>query len=246
MVVRKRKHIPVHRLIPNLVTIGALCCGLSAIRFALLDRWEMAVTLIVIAAFLDGIDGSIARLLKATSNFGAQLDSLSDFVCFGIAPALVLYMWVLEDVKRLGWGLVLFFAICCGMRLARFNTSLMEEQKEAWQAHFFTGVPAPAGGLLAMLPLILTLQFHNGIFDQPWLTAVYLPVIGLLMISRIPTFTMKGRRIPHRFMLPVMLGAILLVVGFVIETWAILSALSVLYLGSLPFSYRQSRRHVKT
>ncbi len=238
----KHKLYPIHRLIPNIVTLGALCSGLSSIRFALIDRWDMAVALIIVAAFLDGIDGSIARLLKATSNFGAQLDSLSDFVCFGVAPALILYMWVLEDLKRIGWGLVLFFVICCGMRLARFNTTLIEQHKEDWQKHFFTGVPAPAGAVLAILPLILTLEFGNTIFANSWFSAIYLPIIGVLLISRLPTFTMKGRKIPHNAMLPVMVVAILLLVSFVVETWITIITLSVIYLLSIPFSYAQSRK----
>jgi len=245
MVLKKKKHIPVHKLIPNLVTIGALCSGLSAVRFAMLERWDIAVTFIVIAAFLDGIDGSVARLLKATSNFGAQLDSLSDFVCFGVAPGLVLYMWVLEDIKRYGWAAVLLFAICGAMRLARFNTSLMEAKKEPWQSHFFTGVPAPAGAILALLPLVLTFQFGHGVFDEPWLIVGYLPVIALLMVSRLPTFSTKGKRIQHQFMLPVMLLAIILLVSFIVEPWATVAALSLLYLASIPFSYVQAKRFVQ-
>ena len=240
--VKRKRNFPLHKLIPNIVTLGALCSGLSSIRFAMIERWEIAVTFIVLAAFLDGIDGSVARLLKATSNFGAQLDSLSDFLCFGVAPALVLYMWALQDIKRFGWGVVLLFAICSSMRLARFNTSLMEEKKEAWQDHYFTGVPAPAGALLAILPLVLTLQFGEGMFDNPWLVIGYLPFIGVLMVSRLPTFALKGKRIPTRFALPIMLLAVFLLVSFVIETWATLAALCVLYLLTLPVAYQQSRR----
>lgn len=244
---RKRKpHFPIHKLIPNLVTLGALCSGLSAIRFAMIDHWEMAVTFIVVAAFLDGIDGTVARLLKATSNFGAQLDSLSDFVCFGVAPALVLYMWVLEDIKRFGWAVVLLFVICCGMRLARFNTSLMEEHKEPWQSHYFTGVPAPAGALLAMLPLVLTLKFGPGMFDQPWMVIGYLPLVGILLISRLPTYSAKGKRIQTRYMLPFMLIAIVLLVSFIVETWITLACVGCLYLLSIPVTALQAKRFQPT
>lgn len=243
----RERHFSLYRLLPNLITIGALCSGMSAIRFATLEKWELSVTFLVIAAFLDGLDGRIARLLKATSNFGAQLDSLSDFVCFGVAPALVLYLWALQGIKGLGWALALFFAICCCLRLARFNTSLMEEKKEAWQRHFFTGVPAPAGAMLGLLPLFLTLQWDNdwrSFLPLPlkWIVAIYLPIIGILMVSRLPTYSLKGLRITHSYMLPAMLAAVLLIVGFIVETWTTIAILDGLYLCSLFFSYAQSRR----
>lgn len=241
------RQFSLYKLLPNLVTIGALCSGMSAIRFAMLEKWELAVTFLVIAAFLDGLDGRIARLLKATSNFGAQLDSLSDFLCFGVAPALVLYLWALDGIKGLGWAIALFFAVCCCLRLARFNTSLMEEKKEPWQHHFFTGVPAPAGAMLAILPLLLTLQWGDDWremipFSLPWIVAIYLPNIGILMISRLPTYSLKGARITHAYVLPAMLAAVLLVVGFIVETWATIAIIDGLYLITLFFSFAQSRR----
>lgn len=244
------KHFSLYKLLPNLVTIASLCSGMSAIRFAMLERWELSVTFLVLAAFLDGLDGRIARLLKATSNFGAQLDSLSDFVCFGVAPAFVLYLWALQDIKGLGWALALFFAICCCLRLARFNTSLMEEKKEAWQNHFFTGVPAPAGAMLAMLPLVLTLQWDSEWMEltglsQKWLVACYLPLIGILMVSRIPTYSLKGLRVTHHYILPAMLIAALIVVGFMIEPWASLAVVDGIYLATIFFSYAQCQQMKK-
>lgn len=244
------QHFSLYKLLPNLVTIASLCSGMSAIRFAMLERWELSVTFLVLAAFLDGLDGRIARLLKATSNFGAQLDSLSDFVCFGVAPAFVLYLWALQDIKGLGWALALFFAICCCLRLARFNTSLMEEKKEKWQSHFFTGVPAPAGAMMAVLPLVLTLQWGNDWQEyfpiaEKWLVAGYVPLIGILMVSRIPTYAMKGVRVTRGYILPAMLIAVLIVVGFMIEPWASLAVIDAIYLTTIFFSYAQCRRMKK-
>ncbi len=245
------QHYSLYRLLPNLITIGSLCSGMSAMRFAMLEKWELSVTFMVIAAFLDGLDGRIARLLKATSNFGAQLDSLSDFLCFGVAPAIVLYLWALQDIKGLGWALALFFTVCCCLRLARFNTSLMEEKKEAWQKHFFTGVPAPAGAMLALLPLVLTLQWDNEwreFIPLPLkcIVALYLPVIGILMVSRLPTYSLKGLRITHAYILPAMLVAVLLVVGFIVETWTTIALLCLFYLTSIVPSYLSSKRFKST
>ncbi len=241
----KPRKLPVSRLIPNLITIGALCCGMTAMRYALLDNWNLSVTFLIIAAFLDGIDGRVARMLKATSDFGAQMDSLSDIVCFGVAPAVMLHLWALQDIKRFGWAIALFYTVCCALRLARFNTSLMEEHKEEWQKHFFTGVPAPAGAILAIVPIILSLQFGREVlvFSHAWVIAVYLPIIALLMSSRLPTLTMKGFSIPTHFVLPTMLASIALIVGLIIETWVVISALSTLYLISLPITAWQARRY---
>lgn len=241
----RSKKTPIARLVPNLITIGALCCGMSAMRWALLGNWEMAATFLLLAAFLDGIDGRVARMLKATSNFGAQMDSLSDIVCFGVAPAFIMHQWALQDVKRYGWAVALFYTVCCALRLARFNTSLMEEKKEEWQKHYFTGVPAPAGAILALLPLIVTLNFGVGVLpvERGWLMMGYLPCIALLMSSRLPTFTLKGHSVPTGWVLPMMLAAIALILGLIVETWLMVTVLSFLYLASLPLSaWRASRR----
>lgn len=243
----RERQFSLYKLLPNLVTIGSLCCGMSAVRFAMLDKWELSVSFLLIAAFLDGLDGRIARLLKATSNFGAQLDSLCDFVCFGVAPALVLYLWALDGIKGLGWALALFYAVCCCLRLARFNTSLMEEKKEKWQNHFFTGVPAPAGALLALLPLVLTLQWGNDwmefiSLEKQWIVAIYLPLIGILMVSRLPTYALKGVRVTQPYILPAMLVAVLLVLGIMIEPWASLAVIDAIYLLTIFFSYAQCQQ----
>ena len=244
----QRKHrslttLPISRLFPNMFTIAGLCAGLSAIRFAMAGRWEIAVGLIVAAAIIDGMDGRLARLLKATSNFGAQLDSLADFISFGVAPAVVMHMWVLHEIKGLGWAITLFFAVCTALRLARFNTSLIEDKKAPWQGQFFTGVPSPAGGLLCLLPLVLSLEgFDYDVTSTPAFCAVYIPIIAVLMASRIPTFSGKRSRIRHDMVLPVMLLFGLFITAFMIEPWNTMAFCSMLYLLMIPVSvwrYRQ-------
>lgn len=233
---------PISRIFPNMITLAGLCCGLSSIRYAMLERWEVAVAFIVAAALLDGLDGRLARMLGATSLFGAQLDSLSDFVCFAVAPALVMYMWQLHEIRGIGWALVLFFAVCGALRLARFNTSLMEEKKQPWQQKFFVGVPAPAGGTLCLLPLVLGFQSDHTLTLPPAVTATYMLLIAVLMASRIPTFAAKHVRIEPEMILPFMLGAGLLVVLFVIEPWWFMIMASLIYLGAIPLSIRRYRQ----
>lgn len=232
---------PISRLFPNMITIAGLCCGLSAVRFALAGRWEVAVGFVLFAALIDGMDGRVARLLGATSTFGAQLDSLSDFICFGVAPALVMYMWQLHDIRGLGWAVTLFFVVCVALRLARFNTGLSEE-KEPWEKQFFVGVPSPAGGMLCMLPLIVTLQFEGDLAPHPLLTAAYVVFIGALMASRIPTFSGKKQRIKPESILPFMIFSSVILVLFIIEPWLSLIVLSVGYLISIYFSRRRWHR----
>src|SRR6201994_5188615 len=149
------RRIPVRTLVPNVITLLALCAGLTAIRMAFENRYVLALAAIVFAAFLDGIDGRLARFLKGTSRFGAELDSLADFVNFGVAPALILYFWGLHDLKSAGWIAALVFATCCGLRLARFNVMIDDPNKPAWAADFFTGIPAPAGAITRLLPIYL-------------------------------------------------------------------------------------------
>lgn len=239
---RKLREQPISRLFPNMITLAGLCCGLSAIRFAMLGRWEIAVGFILAAAIIDGMDGRIARMLGATSVFGAQLDSLSDFLCFGVAPVLVLHIWQLHDIRGLGWAVVLFFAVCTALRLARFNTALYDENKEPWESQFFVGVPSPAGGLLVLLPLIISLQFEGGLDLPPALTACHVVLVGSLMISRIPTFSGKRQRIKHETILPFMILCSAVLVFFIIEPWLLLALLSFAYLGSIYFSIRRWRQ----
>ena len=232
---------PLSRLFPNMITLAGMCCGLSSIRFAINERWELAVTFIIAAAIIDGMDGRVARLLGATSEFGAQLDSLSDFVCFGVAPALVMYIWLLHDIRGIGWAVTLFFVICTALRLARFNTGLVIKPKYSWAGQFFTGVPSPAGGVLCLLPMIIFLQTEEQ-YLPPALVASHLVMVGALMASRIPTFAGKNLRIPHDRILPFMIGAAFLIVLLIIEPWLMISVLSGVYIASIYFSIRRYRK----
>jgi CDP-diacylglycerol--serine O-phosphatidyltransferase len=237
---RKLAEQPISRLFPNMITIAGMCCGLSAVRFAIMGRFEIAVGFILAAALIDGMDGRVARMLGATSVFGAQLDSLSDFLCFGVAPALVIYMWGLHDIRGLGWAVALFFVVCTALRLARFNTALFDDQKEPWENQFFVGVPSPAGGMLCLFPIIFSLQFD---FILPSaLVACHVVFIGSLMVSRIPTFSGKKQRIKHETILPFMLLCSAILVVFIIEPWLSLIILSLGYLGSIYLSIKKWRQ----
>jgi CDP-diacylglycerol--serine O-phosphatidyltransferase len=232
----------VSALIPNLLTIGALCAGLTAVRFAFLGRWEHAVAAILFAAILDGLDGRMARLLNATSKFGAELDSLSDFVSFGAAPALILYLWGGQFVGGVGWAAALFYAVCCALRLARFNTMLGDPNTPAWARYYFTGVPAPAGACLAILPLMAGFEF--GVYPSfaPWVTVGFLTGAGALMVSRLPTFSTKQMRIPRALTVPALVLAAVFVGALATAPWATMLAAGAAYLVSIPFSVILQRR----
>ena len=208
---RRFKAIPVRTLLPNLITLLALCAGLTAIRVAVENRLELALAAVVFAALLDGIDGRIARMLKGTSRFGAELDSLADFVNFGVAPALILYFWGLHDIKSAGWIAALVFAICAGLRLARFNVMIDDPNKPVWAGNFFTGIPAPAGAITVMLPIYLSLLGVSDGLITAWLTFFYTLAIALLMVSRLPVFSGKrvGKRVPPEMVLPVFVLVVL-------------------------------------
>jgi CDP-diacylglycerol--serine O-phosphatidyltransferase len=228
----------INRLIPNILTLLALCAGLTAMRFALEQRFQLAVIAIVVAAVLDGLDGRIARLIGATSRFGAELDSLSDFVCFGVAPALVLYLWVMNHGGRFGWAVVLLFSVCAALRLARFNTALDDASRPAWTFNYFTGVPAPAGAGLAILPLVASFETGPGWFDHPWLIGAWTILVAALMVSRIPTFAFKRLRVAHWMVLPILLVVGIIAAGLAAEPWFTLLGIGLLYLGSIPLAWR--------
>src|SRR6266550_7868893 len=181
--------IPVRTLVPNLITLLALCAGLTAIRLAVEDKLEWAVAAIVFAALLDGIDGRIARMLKGTSRFGAELDSLADFVNFGVAPALMVYLWDLHELKSAGWIAAMVFAICTGLRLARFNVMIDDPNKPAWAAKFFMGMPAPAGAITVLLPIYVYFLGMPRLPGTAIFTFVYTSAIAVLMVSRLPVFS---------------------------------------------------------
>lgn len=233
----------VNRLIPNVLTLAALCSGLTAIRFALRGEFRLAVIAIIVAAIFDALDGRVARRLGVTSQFGAELDSLSDFLCFGVTPALVLYLASLKDGGALGWVVTLMFPICSALRLARFNTGLLADTPPpAWTGSFFTGVPAPAGALLALIPLVVSFEAGAAWPRHPLVVGLTLVCVGGLMVSRLPTFSFKKGRIPRHLVLPTLLGAALVMGVMASSPWIGLSLLGLVYLGLIPFSWMAYRR----
>ncbi|MEQ8320990.1 MAG: phosphatidylcholine/phosphatidylserine synthase [Rhodospirillales bacterium] len=231
-----------NKLIPNILTLMGLASGLTSVRFALLEQWEFAAMAVAVAALLDALDGRVARLLKGASKFGAELDSLSDFVCFGVCPALILYLWAMQDAGRWGWIVCMLFAMCCGLRLARFNVALDDPNKPNWAGQFFTGVPAPAGAGLVLLPMILSFILGDTFFRSPGTVAIWELATGALLISTVPTFSFKASRIPRAWFLPVMIIIAVTVTFIVSAPWWTLSAVLILYLGLMPVSIRRYRR----
>lgn len=242
---RQFRRIPVRTLAPNLVTLLALCAGLTGIRMAFENRYGLALAAIVFAAVLDGIDGRLARLLKGTSRFGAELDSLSDFVNFGVAPGLILYFWGLHDLKSAGWIAAMAFAICAGLRLARFNVMSVDPDRPAWAANFFVGVPAPAGAIIVLLPIYAAFL---GLPRSPfltWVTLAYTLAIAALMVSRLPVFSGKriGTRVPPEMVGPVIILLVLFVALLIAYPWIILTIGTLCYLASLPFGWVSYRSY---
>ncbi len=241
-----------NRLIPNVLTLLALCAGVTAMRFALEGAWGRVVLAVLAAAVLDALDGRIARALRATSRFGAELDSLSDVVCFGVAPAMIVYLWSLHSARGLGWALALLFAVCCALRLARFNTALeSDEPQPAWARNYFVGVPAPAAAGLALLPLVLGLQFGETLFSHPLVTGPTMVAVSALMVSRIPTFAFKRVQVPGRYVVFALLGAGAMIAFLISEPWATLAVIGFVYLASIPYAAfvfrrreRENRVHV--
>jgi CDP-diacylglycerol---serine O-phosphatidyltransferase len=238
---RRFRPIPVRMLVPNVITLLAICAGLTAIRFSTEDRMGLAVGLIVFAAVLDGIDGRVARMIKGQSKFGAELDSLADFVNFGVAPGLILYFWQLHELKNGGWIAAMVFAISGGLRLARFNATMDDPNKPAFAANYFTGVPAPAGAITVLLPIYLA--FLGLPMPPATLTALYTLLIAFLMVSRLPVFSGKTvrMRVAPEMVLPVFVSVIFFIALLVGYPWYILSVGSVLYLLSLPMGWKSYR-----
>ncbi|MGA7803312.1 CDP-diacylglycerol--serine O-phosphatidyltransferase, partial [Bradyrhizobium sp.] len=244
---RRFRPIPVRMLVPNVITLLAICAGLTAIRLSTEGRMDIAVYAIVLAAFLDGVDGRVARMIKGQSKFGAELDSLADFVNFGVAPGLILYFWQLHELNNGGWIAAMVFAISGGLRLARFNAAIDQPNKPAFAANYFTGVPAPAGAITVLLPIYLAFL---GLPKPPaTLTAFYTLLIAFLMVSRLPVFSGKSvrMRVPPELVLPVFVSVILFIALLIGYPWYLLSAGAVLYLLGLPLSwksYRGQARHL--
>ena len=234
------REIPFRMLIPNLITVLAICAGMTGIRLAFENRFELAVAMVLIAAFLDGLDGRVARLLKAQSKFGAQMDSLADIVNFGVAPALVLYVFILDQARSFGWIAAIVFAIAAGLRLARFNVISERTAKPAWQSYYFVGVPAPAGALLVLLPVYL--GFLGFPIDRTtgFAAAAYTMFIGFLLVSRVPVYSGKGISggVRRDLVMPFILVAVVYVSLLMSFTWETLTVTALAYLASLPFGAR--------
>ena len=233
---RRPRGIPLRAVVPNAVTALALCFGLTGVRFAIADEWERAVAAIVIAAVLDGMDGRIARMLNGSSRFGAELDSLSDVIAFGVSPAVIIYLWALQYFEKFGWIFALAHAVCAALRLARFNAAIDVEEQPHKSAGFLTGVPAPAGAGLALLPLYLWLWTGEELFRQPWLVAPWTALVAFLMISNLATFSWTSLRLRSH----VRLGALVVIalVGGALFSapWPTLSVAAILYALLIPFS----------
>jgi CDP-diacylglycerol---serine O-phosphatidyltransferase len=242
---RQFRRIPLRLLAPNLVTLLALCAGLTGIRMAFENRYGLALAAIVFAAVLDGIDGRLARLLKGTSKFGAELDSLSDFVNFGVAPALILYFWGLHDLKSAGWIAGLAFAICAALRLARFNVMSEDPNRPAWAANFFVGIPAPAGAIIVLLPIYAAFLGLPRSSFLTWVTLAYTLLIAGLMVSWLPVFSGKrvGTRVPPQMVGPVIILLVLFVALLIAYPWIILTIGTLLYLASLPLGWASYRNY---
>ena len=241
------QEIPLRMLIPNLITVLAICAGLSGIRLAFEHKFEIAVVMVLIAAFLDGIDGRIARRLKAQSKFGAQMDSLADIVNFGVAPALVLYAYLLDRAGSIGWIAALLFAIACGLRLARFNVLDEDTERPVWQADYFVGVPAPAGAVLVLLPVYL------GFIGMPlnvlgaFISSGFTVLVALLLVSRLPVYSGKtaGKKIRGDMVMPLILAVVFYVLLLATYTWQTLTASAIAYFAFLPWSFTAYARRAR-
>jgi len=222
-------------LLPNILTIGGVCLGISSIKFSIEGNYSLAVTLILLAAILDALDGRIARLIKGTSDFGKELDSLTDFVSFGIAPVFLLYFWELNQYGKLGWAITLIYSVCCVLRLARFNLTKLDETQE-WKNNFFEGIPSPAGGLLILMPLIYELTNLNFGLDikntAPYLTTI----VAILLVSKIPTFALKKISISSKTTVFLLLAIGIIFISLLFYTFETLLAFGAVYLISIPVS----------
>lgn len=237
-----------HKMIPNMITLSALAAGMTSIKFAIAERWEAAVLAIVAAAFLDAIDGAAARLLKAQSKIGAELDSFSDFICFGVAPALVVYLWSMQAAGKWGWPVALVFTMAVTLRLARFNVACEETTLNNPLCKYFVGVPSPTGAGLCLLPMIVSFQAEGtmmGFVRDPQLTTVWALVVAGMMVSHIPTFSSKQIRVPYRMRFLVLAAFGIFITGLINEPWPTLTLMGVAYLLLLPFGVRHYNRKAR-
>lgn len=237
----KLRSLSFNRVFPNMLTLLALCAGLTAIRYGFNGQWERAVLAIVIAGMLDGVDGRVARLLRGTSKFGAELDSLADAVSFGVAPAMVMFLWAMNGAGSIGWAICLLHAICAVLRLARFNT-MVGQDLPTWAHNYFTGVPSPGGAGIAILPLIFWLMTDQAIFAHPAVAGIFLVASALLMVSSVPIYSGKHIRLRPQLVIPLMVLVGILAGFLVTEPWATLSFVGLVYLATIPLSVWSYRR----
>jgi len=233
---QKLKHFGAKNILPNMITVLALSAGATAIRFAIEGRWNAAVIAIVIAGVLDGMDGSVARLLKSTSKFGAELDSLSDVISFGVAPAVLLYMWSLSGIKGLGWVIALAITICCALRLARFNSNLDDDDEPRKKAGFLTGLPSPVAAGLALLPVMATLEYGQGFYSKPEFVGFYSALICFGMISKFSTYAFRTLIIKKEYLVPLLLVFGLFAASITTYGWTMLILVGFFYILSIPVS----------
>lgn len=237
----------IHKFIPNILTLMALAAGLTGIQYAMDSNWALAVIAIVIAAVLDTLDGATARLLNATSEFGAQLDSFSDFLAFGVAPAMILYLWVLEESGKIGWIAMLVFAVASAMRLARYNIT-QQPTTGVWSKGFFAGVPAPAGAGMAFLPLFVWLlepSFFEQFAAANTMVGLWVIFCAAMMVSRIPTWSSKQIKIPAKMAMPMLALVAVIIAALIQAPWPTLTIMSLTYIATIPFSIRHFRKIVK-
>lgn len=241
---RRFRPVPLRLLIPNVITLVALAVGLTSVRFAIEGRYDYAALAIIVAAVLDGVDGRIARLLKGTSRFGAELDSLADFVTFGCATGLILYFWILKDLKTVGWVACLLLAFAMALRLARFNVTIDGPERPSWQKAFATGVPAPAGAMMVMLPINLQLAGIPQFVGESVIVLVWTLVSTALIVSSIPTFSGKGfgSPVPRGRVLPILAGVVVILALLVSHPFETVSALTLVYIASIPVAVQRYMR----
>lgn len=228
--------LPFRKIAPNIVTMLALCAGVTSIRYSVQEDWAKAVICIFLAAFFDGLDGRVARMLKGSTKFGAELDSLCDFVSFGVAPAILMYQWTLFDLPKFGWFFCLLFSIAMSMRLARFNTMLDDEPQPEYWHHFFVGVPAPAAAALAIMPIMMTFDFPEleYIVRSNTFCSTLMLIVAFLMVSRIPTISTKKMKVPTYMFMPMMLIVALFASFIISQPWMTLGIITALYALSIP------------
>jgi len=239
---RRLRRDQINRLLPNALTMLGLCAGLTAIRFGLEGRWGVAIILIAGAALMDTLDGRIARLMGGPTEFGGQLDSLVDGISFGVAPVMLVFMWGLADAGGIGWAIAVLFVVCCVLRLARFNVTSHDPDMPAWAGSYFSGVPAPAGAGLVLLPLMLYVEFEWKFLHSPWLAGPWTLIVAVLMISRLPTYSFKRIRVPHRMVSVAMAGIAALAAAMITEPWVTLAGIVIVYAGTIPFAARSFER----